>query len=87
MNLRIACLPSSVQNTESSGPMKMPCVRLLKRPPPNERRKFPPRSKTITGWSVLRVRANTSSRELTATPGVSTRLTPTGSFGQSTIGS
>ena len=65
----------------------MPWVRLLNRPPPKERRKFPSRSNTITGWSTLRVSAKTSSRELTATPGVSMRLMPSGSFTQSTIGS
>src|SRR6058998_3058020 len=63
----------------------MPCVRVLNRPSPHERRKLPSRSKTITGCS-LRLKTYTLSLESTATPATSMNSQPDGSFSQFSTG-
>ena len=55
VNFVIVWVPSSAQYTESSGPIKMPWVRWLKTPSPNEKTNVPSASNTMTGWAVLRV--------------------------------
>src|SRR5215468_6093039 len=63
----------------------MPCVRVLNIPSPQERRKLPSRSKTITGCS-LRLKTYTLSLESTATPATSMNSQPGGSFSQFSTG-
>src|SRR5262249_59023281 len=63
----------------------MPCVRVLNRPSPQERRKLPSRSKTTTGCS-LRLKTYTLSLESTATPATSMNSQPDGSFSQFSTG-
>src|SRR2546423_5505375 len=63
----------------------MPCVRVLNIPSPQERRKLPSRSKTITGCS-LRLKTYTLSLESTATPATSMNSQPDGSFSQFSTG-
>src|SRR5215470_4363171 len=69
----------------SSGPIWIPCVRVLNRPSPQERKKLPSRSKTITGCS-LRLKTYTLSLESTATPATSMNSQPDGSFSQFSTG-
>src|SRR6266704_2998275 len=84
-NLWTVCMPSSTQYTTSSGPIWMPCVRVLNMPSPQERRKLPSRSKTITGCS-LRWKTYTLALQSTATPATSMNSQPDGSFSQFSTG-
>jgi hypothetical protein len=77
--------PSSVSQTVSSGAMTMPCAR-GNIPSPNERRKLPSRSNTITGCSP-RLKTNTLSFLSTPTPPISLNDQPVGSFAQFSTGS
>src|SRR5206468_11585415 len=56
VNLRTECPASSVHQTESSGAIVMPCVRMVNMPSPHEPTKRPSRSYMCTGGSARQTR-------------------------------